>query len=145
MRHGRWMIAALLVAALPLSACSRSEVEAEEGYTNAKVEPVEGSHVSRVILTDDAVRRLGIKTAPVQPLAARAGTVVPYSAVLYDADGATWAYTNPEGLTFVRQPITVARIDGNRAVLSTGPPAGVAVVTVGAAELFGTEFEVGEE
>jgi hypothetical protein len=46
---------------------------------------------------------------------------------------------------FVRSPITVVTIEGNRAVLSAGPAAGTQVVTVGAAELLGTEYEVGEE
>ena len=31
--------------------------------------------------------------------------VIPYSAVLYDADGATWMYTSPKPLVFVRQDI----------------------------------------
>ena len=65
--------------------------------------------------------------------------------MLYDPNGDTWAYTNPEPLVFVRAPITVVTIDGNRAVLSAGPAAGTQVVTVGAAELLGTEYEVGEE
>jgi hypothetical protein len=34
-------------------------------------------------------------------------------------------------------------IDGNVVVLKDGPPAGTVVVSVGAAELFGTEFKVG--
>jgi hypothetical protein len=70
---------------------------------------------------------------------------MPYAAVLYDPNGDTWAYTNPEPLVFVRSPITVVTIEGNRAVLSAGPAAGTQVVTVGAAELLGTEYEVGEE
>jgi hypothetical protein len=37
------------------------------------------------------------------------------------------------------------RIDGDRAILSDGPAPGTEVVTVGAAELLGTEYEVGEE
>lgn len=35
-------------------------------------------------------------------------------------------------------------IDGDLAVLSHVPPAGTQIVTVGAAELFGTEFGVGK-
>ena len=50
-----------------------------------------------------------------------------------------------EELVYVRAPIDVIRIDGDRALLSDGPPLGTEVVTVGAAELLGTEYEVGEE
>jgi hypothetical protein len=48
--------------------------------------------------------------------------------------------------TYQRKPITVTGIDGAVALLSTGPPAGTQVVTVGAAELLGTEYNIsGEE
>jgi hypothetical protein len=51
-------------------------------------------------------------------------------------------YTNPEPLVFLRSPITIDYIDGDLAVLSEGPAVGTAVVTLGAAELFGTETGV---
>jgi hypothetical protein len=70
--------------------------------------------------------------------------LVPHAAVLYDPKGNTWVYTNPEPLVFVRHPISVDYIDGDLAVLSDGPPPGAKVVTVGVAELFGTEFEIGK-
>jgi len=66
--------------------------------------------------------------------------VVPTSSVLYDAKGKTWVYTNPEPQVFVRHAITVDHIDGDRVVLSDGPAPGTTVVTVGAAELLGTEY-----
>jgi hypothetical protein len=78
-----------------------------------------------------------------QPGGGAARTVVPYSAVVYDADGKTWAYTNAEGLVFVRYEIVVDRIENNVAFLSGGPPVGTLVVTVGAAELWGVETGVG--
>jgi len=68
--------------------------------------------------------------------------VVPYAAVLYGVNGETWVYTNPEPLVFLRSPITIDYIDGDLAVLSEGPAVGTAVVTLGAAELFGTETGV---
>ena len=68
--------------------------------------------------------------------------VIPYAAVIYDPQGATWVYTNPEPLAFVRQSVVVDYIEDELAVLSEGPAAGTAVVTVGAAELFGTETGV---
>jgi hypothetical protein len=68
--------------------------------------------------------------------------VVPYEAVLYGVHGETWVYTNPEPLVFVRQPIVIDFIEGDLAFLSEGPEVRTAVVTVGAAELFGTETGV---
>jgi hypothetical protein len=45
---------------------------------------------------------------------------------------------------FVRAPIEVTDIRGDQALLSSGPPVGAAVVTVGGSELYGTEFGVAE-
>jgi len=140
-------IAALIVAALALTGCSDTSAQDEGGSTDvATVEPIDGTDVARVTLSEDAARRLDITTAPITELGGRrARTAMPYAAVLYDPNGDTWAYTNPEPLVFVRSSITVVTIEGNRAILSAGPTAGTEVVTVGAAELLGTEYEVGEE
>ena len=69
--------------------------------------------------------------------------VIPYAALLYDADGSSWTYTNPEPLVFVRHRVSVDHIVNDLAVLSEGPPSGTPVVTVGASELFGAEFRIG--
>jgi hypothetical protein len=69
--------------------------------------------------------------------------VIPYSAVLYDLHGNTWAYARVEPLTFERALIVVDYIEGDLAVLAEGPPAGTEVVTTGAAELFGAESGIG--
>ena len=109
-----------------------------------RVEHVEGTNVDRVVLTAAAADRLAIATQPVRE-AQIAGTtrrVIPYAAVLYDPNGDTWTYTNPEPLVFVRQQITVLSIQGDQAVLADGPAPGTPVVTVGAPELYGTEFGV---
>ena len=70
--------------------------------------------------------------------------IVPYSAIIYDANGNTFVYISPEPLTFIRSAISVDYIEGDRAVLFDGPPTGTAVVTVGAAELYGTETGIGK-
>ena len=70
--------------------------------------------------------------------------VIPYSAVLYDARGNSWTYTNPEPLVFVRHRIDVEYIEGDRAVLRQGPATSEKVVTAGAAELFGVEQKFGQ-
>jgi hypothetical protein len=139
--------AALIVVALALTGCSDTPAQDEGGSSDvATVEPIEGSDVARVTLSEDAARRLDISTAPITELGGRTTrTAMPFAAVLYDPNGDTWAYTNPEPLVFVRSSITVVTIEGNRAVLSAGPAPGTQVVTVGAAELLGTEYEVGEE
>jgi biotin carboxyl carrier protein len=68
--------------------------------------------------------------------------VIPYAAVIYDAEGNTWVYTNPEPLVFVRQPIVIDFIEGDRAVLVEGLAVGTSVVIVGASELLGAETGV---
>ncbi|MFN2484422.1 MAG: hypothetical protein ABR509_05725 [Candidatus Limnocylindria bacterium] len=108
----------------------------------AQVEPIEGTDLSRITLTADAARRLDIQTEPVHD-SAGGELVVPYSAVIYDASGDTWVYTSPETLVFVRHAITVESINGDDVVLSSGPDVGTLVVTVGAAELYGTEGDIG--
>jgi hypothetical protein len=59
--------------------------------------------------------------------------------VLYDADGGTWTFVELEPRVYQRAPITITGVDGAQAALSAGPEPGVAVVTVGAAELVGVE------
>lgn len=71
-------------------------------------------------------------------------TIIPYAAVMYDSQGDTWAYASPEPLVFLREPITIDTIAGDDVILKDGPPAGTAVVTVGAAELYGAERGVGK-
>lgn len=70
--------------------------------------------------------------------------VVPYSAVIYDLQGATWVYVSPEPLVFVREPVTIDYIQGDLAVLSEGPDIGTEVATVGVAELYGADTGVGK-
>ena len=138
--------AGLLVVGLQLSACTQEAAEADSAAVEpARVEHVEGSDVSRLTLTAKAAERLGIQTKPVirGPVGGRQRSVIPYSAVLYDAKGDAWVYVNPEPNTYVRERITVDFIDGDQAVLTNGPPEGSPVVIVGAAELYGTEFGVG--
>jgi multidrug efflux pump subunit AcrA (membrane-fusion protein) len=71
---------------------------------------------------------------------AEAARVVPWSAVVYDLNGGTWVYESPAPHVFVRRRVQVKRVEGDLAVLASGPPAGTRVVSQGAAELFGTEL-----
>jgi hypothetical protein len=136
MRHrNRWVAwVAGPAAALVLAGCASTAAD-PTSEAPAKVEPVPGAGVSRLTLTQDAVDRIGIKTEP-------AGKTIPLSAVFYDNDGKTWAFTNPEPRVYVRQPVTIASVAGQVATLKDGPPPGTAVVTVGGAELLGAEYGV---
>jgi hypothetical protein len=138
----RWMTGILIIAGLLLSACASVAEEEEALHEPATLEPIEGSDVSRLTLTEDAVVRLDIEVDPV--LVTGSATTIPYAAVFYTATGDTWTYTNPEPLTFVRVPIVVDHIRGDDVFLSEGPPSGMDVVTQGAAELYGTETGVEE-
>jgi hypothetical protein len=140
----RWL-AAVAVGVLSLCACSNGgSAKQSETAPPAIVEAVAGSNLRRVVLSAKAVERLGVTTAAVAQ-GASAGAVgpqaaVPYASVLYDPGGATWVYATVGLRSYQRYPVTVDRIDGDLAYLSAGPPAGTQVVTVGAAEVYGSEF-----
>ena len=137
-RTRRWMVLAPLVA-LALSACG--EVPEEEPLSEPMtLEQIEGTEFSRVILTARAVERLGIET--IRATGGGQETTVPASAVWVGVNGEEWVYTAPEPLVFVREVITVDRYEGDVAVLSEGPATGTQIVTVGVAELIGSEFGI---
>jgi hypothetical protein len=139
-RHRRWIVVAPLVAAALLSACGEVP-ETESGLDEpVTVEPIEGTEFSRVILTARGAERVGIETAAVT--GNDGTTTVPASAVWVGVNGEEWLYTAPEPLVFVREVISVDRYEGDVAVLSDGPPAGTQVVSVGVAELIGSEFGI---
>jgi hypothetical protein len=134
----------LIACVVSLSACGEAssgyDYETASHHEPAKLEPIKGTDVHRVILDAEGAKRIGLQTAQIRQNGQ--GTVLPYDAVIYDADGETFTYTAPEPLTFVRQKIVIDHVVGDSAMLSDGPPAGTEVVTVGAAEVYGSEFEV---
>jgi hypothetical protein len=137
----RRRLAAALAAGLMLglAACSEPPAEATSVAEAATKEEIPGTDLHKMTLTEKALERLDLATAKVA--AAGGGLRVPYSALIYDSSGKTWVYTNPEPRVFVRAAVAVERIDGDVARLSAGPAAGTDVVTVGAAELYGAEFD----
>jgi hypothetical protein len=141
-RSTRSLAIAVAVAGSLLAGCGEeaSEAEPEAAVT---IDESGGSDLHRLTLSESAIQRLAVSTVEVTE--DRGQLVIPYSSLLYDATGATWTYTNPEGLVFVRAPVVVDRIDGEAQVvrLEEGPPAGTLVVEVGAAELWGAETGVG--
>lgn len=127
----------------------------EEGFLAELFEPPDSDDIGDEDEDDSlyfTVDSVGTSLAEGQPVFVKlmlasgetAQAVIPYSAVIYGLHGETWAYTNPEPLTYVRQPITVEYIEGGQAFLSDGPPAGTSIVTVGAQLLYGAETGVGK-
>lgn len=144
-----WLAACLAGASLMLSGCNQERTEgARSGDDDqpARLVTVDGSQLRGVVLTARATDRLGIKSEPVRevraPGAPMPETAVPVAALVYDKNGEVWVYTSTQPHRYVRQSVTVERIEGDLAILESGPAAGTAVVTVGAAELLGTEYGV---
>ncbi len=133
-----------LLLPLTLAGCAKVPGEEEEGEKAATVEKIGDTGQSKVVLIEEAAQRLGIETTAIASLAGGRDESVPYSAVIYDAEGHAWVFTSGEELSYVKQPITIDRIEGGTAVLSDGPEVGTEVVTQGAAELYGVEDGIGE-
>jgi hypothetical protein len=149
MQRRFWIAAGFVVAGVTLAGCDAGRTEsAQRGEEDkpAQVLPIQGTDTSRIVLTPRAVDRIGIKTEPVRevltPDTGARNPAVPLTALVYDRVGATWVYTSTESRTYVRQRVVVARIEGDLAVLLSGPAPGTAVTVVGAAELLGAEYGV---
>jgi hypothetical protein len=142
-----WLILFVILSALLLSACGAELPVAGEDEKPVQLEPIAGTDLNRITLTEKAAERLGVETAPVftQQVDGVDRLVVPYAALLYEPSGKAWVYVNVEPLVFVREAITVADINGDQVILSEGPEAGASVVTTGATELYGSESEFEEE
>jgi hypothetical protein len=125
-----------VVAAAALSTCGAPAEQSATEYAPATLAPIEGTDAKRVTFTREGAARVDVRTARID------GAAVPYAAVVYDAQGDAFVYASRGRLSFVRVPIEIDRVEGHLAVVTTGPPAGTEVVTVGTAEVFGTEFEV---
>lgn len=132
-------LAAVLLACGVLAGCVSTVSEAVTFRDPVALEAVPGSDTARLTLTLDAAKRLGLETAATGGDAA--GIRVPYSALLYKADGTTWVYTSTADLVYRRFPVTVDRVDGDSVLLTAGPQPGTPVVVTGAQELFGAEFD----
>jgi len=144
----RWLLAlSMLAAVLALSACGAAPGTEEEAPEAAKVEPIPGTHMKKIVLEPAALGRLGIRTVEVRPWHEQDGGVgvqVPHAAVFYAAEGASFIYTNPAPRTYVRQKVVIDDIIRGTAYLAKGPPPGTTVVTEGAPELLGVETGVEE-
>jgi hypothetical protein len=147
----RHVLIAAIAAGLALSGCGKASTfdnQAASDVGPSRIVPVKGSALPQVVLTPQAARRIGIETARVRTAAThhvRDPRVIPYAAIVYDAEGHAYAYTSPRPFTFVRTPIRVIRSVGPVAIVTGGPRPGTPVVTVGAQELLGVEYGVEED
>jgi len=141
-----FMVLVLLGISLLLSACAPAAAPEDE-IKPVALEPIAGTDLNRITLTEKAAERLGLETEPIliQQVDGVDQLVAPYAALLYDTSGQAWVYVNVEPLVFMRQAIIVDSIQGDQMILSAGPEAGAKVVTMGATELFGSESEFEEE
>jgi Cu/Ag efflux pump CusA len=134
-------IASLVTAAaLGVAGCQTSASGSEAADAIAAAASVEedpGGGPATLTLTPEALERLRLETSTVEGSAG--AMVVPYAAVIYDADGATWTFVQLDEGVFQREAITITSVDGENVVLSAGPQPGTDVVTVAAAELVGVE------
>lgn len=146
MTTGRSYRITMLLIAVGLATAGCFEAQGADSTT---------AEVASVVLSDDGVpgvitlseaaeNRLDVQTAQVTQ--GGSGTVIPYAAVVYEADGSSWAFVRTEPQTYQRAAIAISTITGDQVALTSGPPAGTEVVTVGAAELVGVEIGIdGEE
>jgi hypothetical protein len=140
-------IAGMAATMLLTAGCNKPSLAQVEQIHPASVDKIAGSAISRVTLVEDAMQRLDIQTGAVteakSPRTGATQKAVPYAALIYDPQGNSWVYTSPNARVFVRAPIDVDYIQDDMVYLKDGPAPGTTIVTVGVAELYGTEFTVG--
>ena len=142
-------VAALAAITLGTSGCSDAGASNEtNSETAVRVESAGEDQPARITVSARAEQRLGIRTEPVRPIPGRskgATEVIPYAALVYDADGKSWAFSAPSPRTYIRVPIEISSITGKTVQLRSGPPVGTQVVVVGAPELVGAEAGISSE
>jgi cobalt-zinc-cadmium efflux system membrane fusion protein len=77
-----------------------------------------------------------VSAAPVRAL------MIPASAVVYDLGGGAWVYEQKAPHVFVRRRVEISASSGGNLIVARGLREGLQIVTVGVAELYGTEFYV---
>ena len=148
LRSLAWVVPALLV--IWLSGCTVADAShgAASGEPAVKVETTDESQPAKIIISERAEKRLGIRTESVRAVPnaqGRPALTVPYSAVVYDADGKAWVFSAPQVRTYIRVSIDISSIKQDVVHLRSGPPVGTQVVVVGAPELVGAEAGISGE
>ena len=143
--RSRGLAALLLAGGLGLGGCAGSALGADTAPAEvASVHAPADGGPATVTLAEAAERRLGIELSDVAT--SPGGLVIPYGAVVYEPEGSSWVYVQVRPRTYRRAEVTIAGIAAGQVTLSSGPPAGTKVVSLGAAELVGVETGIdGEE
>lgn len=105
----------------------------------ATVERLQDGRLPKIVLTDHAVKRLGIISQKL-----RSGFEVPRSSLLYDTQGRAWVYVDLGHSTYQRAEIEVLKVRDEVLEIKSKFEPSIQVVTIGAAELFGTESGIGK-
>jgi len=128
-------------AAAVLAGCGGSGVSTPTPA--AKLQHVRGSSIAQIVLTPVGAQRIGVQTAAAERAdTGRATVVIPYSAIVYDVTGQTYAFKQVKPLTYVEVPVKVGHVAGRSAYLVKGPQPGTPIVTIGAEELYGVQSGV---
>ena len=128
------------VAIATSAGCAEIESVTAEPYEPAALESTGPDKPARVILTQEAVDRVALQTIEVKALGK--DLTVDHAALVFDKAGKPWVFSVVGPRTYVRAAVTIKEIQDNVVILSSGPPAGTEVVTVGAIELWGTELQI---
>ena len=130
-----------VAATASLVGCAEIEVPMAEPYEPAHLESAGPDQPARIILTEEAQQRVQLQTTLVRPHGAEVS--LDQAALVFDKAGKPWVFTVIGPLTYVRAPVSIEEVqEDNLMILSSGPPAGTEVVTVGAIELWGTELGI---
>jgi hypothetical protein len=140
-RSAAWAIIVAAAALAALTGCGSSS--APDQPPQARMASAGPHGALSVVLTPLGAQRVGVQTAAVAA-AGRGQTVIPYSALLYQPDGASVVYTVTGPLTYTLATVGVASMQGSQVYL-TGLAPGTVVVTVGGEELLGVQDGVGVE
>jgi multidrug efflux pump subunit AcrA (membrane-fusion protein) len=148
--YSNFAVMALAIACLSFSSCRKLSEEEKPEQTAATVVHQEEKNPDQptvITLTDDARERVDVHTAPIEQteIEGKKQSVMPFAALLYSPDGATWTFVNDKPLSYIRQRIEVGPVVGDKVVITKGLAPGAQVVTVGASLLFGAEHEFEEE
>jgi hypothetical protein len=143
LRTARDSVLGLVLAAavgFSLAGCAEIESVSAEPYEPATLESAGPSQPAKITITEEAARRVALQTTVVG--ARGADLTVQHAALVYDKKGLPWVFAVVGPRTYIRSAVTVKHVDGDVVTLSSGPPAGTDVVTVGAIELWGAELGI---
>jgi hypothetical protein len=131
-----------LCCTLAVGGCAKVSAPTSTHYKPAALATATTEAGARqVTLTEEAARRIGLQTEAIR--AEGKLLVLPSAAVIYDPKGGALVYTATSALTFLRVPVQIVKADAQHVWASSGPKVGTQVVTTGASQVYGAEFEVG--